>query len=419
MGMLLGTHRALLGGNRYVTPPPAFTFKPPFKITRGPTGAYGVNFDVATLAPTGTTYYVDQVAGNDAWPGTAAQPLKKVYTATGKADVDVVYVKPGLYTRTNGTGGRNMARSITIAPWPGEAGQLILSGHQDGLAWVLDGVLTNTYTTTRSSVGRVQDASIVDAAGDYAELTKQVDAATVDANPGSWYLDGSNVLWVRTADDRAPDADIWPQVDNCIRGTGDITICVMGAHLYGKNPAWLANSGAGQSPTLILKDCVLKYSVTNAVTLEGGTAYIQNCTAARNAGDGFNYHSLNAVVPQAIEINCTGRNNGTVNGAAIDNGSSMHNAGSVIRINGIYYENVGPNVIDIDNAEAWCLGCTARDSASDVPANDQGFSASPANMWLERCVASGQLVDLRATGTMYLRATTYTTSGGGGTITSY
>lgn len=404
----------------FIAPPAGWTWNLPFRVKRKGSQFQAYGFDVAQLAPTGAgVYYVDQDAGSDAWPGTAEQPLKKVATAQAKADV--IYVKPGLYTRTNGPAGTNMTRSVAIYPWPGQAGTLIMSGHQDGLSWTLDGTYTNTYKTTRSAVSRVLDASIVDGNGDYTDLTKRASAAEVDANPNSWYLDGSNVLWVRTQDDREPDADIWPMISNGIRGTGDITIYVQDAHIYGGGyPVWLANGGAGQSPVLALKNCTMAYGTYNGVYGEGVTAYLQNCVAAKNWGDGFNYHILNSVVPKAVEINCVGRHNGEATGVGNDNGSAMHDGGSVCRLNGNYHDNIGPNVIDIDSALAWCLGCQANDSASDYAGGDVGFSVN-GSMWLHNCVATGNAADLStaAASTIYVRNCTYGTTGGLGTVTPY
>ena len=165
---------------------------------------------------------------------------------------------------------------------------------------------------------------MVDGLGDYGELVKRTSAEEVEANPGSWYLDGSNVLWVRTADSRAPDADLWPEIDGVGIAAGDITMYLENLTFIGHAPFWMHSTAAGQTPKLYAKDCVFKYAdqgMAGGLRIEGvAEVYLQGCLAARNAQDGFNYHGLNGIVPKVVEINCVGRDNGPAHAADIDNG---------------------------------------------------------------------------------------------------
>ena len=116
------------------------------------------------------------------------------------------------------------------------------------------------------------------------------------------------------------------------------------------------NTGAGQTPKLYAKDCKFLYGqsgVAGCLTVNGvAEVYLQGCEAAFGGQDGFNYHVLNSVVPKVVEIDCVGRSNGTANGDDNDNGSSIHENGDICRINGEYYGNLGPNVVDIDGAQS-------------------------------------------------------------------
>ena len=89
---------------------------------------------------------------------------------------------------------------------------------------------------------------------------------------------------------------------------------------------------------------------------------MKDCVAAKNIDDGFNYKKGAGVTPYSVEIDCIGRDNGLT--GDIDNGSTMHEGGRIVRIMGEYMRNVGRNVHDIDNnSQSWNLGCNAHDSA--------------------------------------------------------
>lgn len=415
-----------------IDPPLGWTYTMPFHIIgSGSLFKPANDWDVSVLAPVGAgkAYYVDPVYGNDAWAGTAIAPFKTCHKAVLLADIDILYLKPGFYYRTNSW--YDLAtRSIATKPWSGYDGQVILTDFQDGLTWTAEGGTVATYKATRSNVGTVIDMTWLDADNDYRFLTNQVSIANVDANPGSWYTDGATV-YVRTYDSRAPDTNICPEVGTCARGAGNITLYFENIWFYGTQTSSggavrLESNAAGQTPKLYMKNCVTKYAVGNGVTCLGvSEAILQNCYSSKNLQDGFNYHIQDGIIPNAIEINCRGFDNGTVEGSGNDNGSSIHDAGNIVRIMGQYYRNIGPNVIDIDGALSWNLRCAAYDSASDVPAVDEGFVSGGAGtgtkMWLDHCVALGNAIDLiPALGNnIYKRLCVYTTTGGSGTISDY
>lgn len=416
------------GGPQLLSAPDGFDWTPPAEFAVYKSGSsYNVGeFDVAQYAPTGTTYYVDVNSGNDSTgDGSEGNPWKSVYKALSQADVDVVRMMPGTYHRQapgGGTAGVSITRSVSITKWPGQEGVVYLTTAQANLSWSLDGTYTNTYTTSRSATVDVVDRTQTDANGDFERLTLQASAADVDANPGSWYISGSTV-YVRTVDDRAPDSDILVIVSEPnVQPRGDIIIYMEGIHVIGGSAGGVdfQSTATSQTPKFYAKNCQFGFAYTNGVSLSGvDTSILQGCTAYKNVDDGYNYHVLDSVVPHAIEIDCIGRSNG--DGADnISNGSSIHDAGSIIRVNCSYLANIGPNCVDVGSSESWCLGCTANDSASGVSGNDVGF-ASDGEMWLDGCAASGNEDDINAItgGTIYTRNTTYSTSGGSGTITAY
>ncbi len=343
-------------------------------------------FDITGLAPTGKTYYVKK-GGNDADSGADwDHALAKVLTAIQKPDVDRIYIGAGVYDRTDGTQGIALTRSCSIIG----VGDVKLTGRQSGLVWVKEGGLNFTYSTTRSSVGKVLDVAQVDANGDYLEYIQQADANAVDANAGSWYLDGANKLWVRCVDDRAPDGNIWVMLTSR-NGNFDGDI-----HVYCENLDFIGgyagiefdNTGAGQTGEFYAKNCKFRHAGGNGLEITGQSLVVlQGCLAAKNSSDGLNYKALNGVIPKVIEIDCVSRDNGATGDD--DNGTSMHDGGSIIRLNGQYYRNKGPNVADSAALESWNLGSLAHSSQASVAGARIDFNALGGSgvMWLDRCSA--------------------------------
>jgi len=362
--------------------------------------------------PTGKAYYVS-TTGSDAADGlTAGTALRKVATAYGKADVVEIRVQAGVYGLTNGIGTTVIAKSVSIIA---ESGAVIMGAFAEpgSLTFALDGTYTHTYKVTRSGVGAVWDTLTLNGNGDYTALTVRTSAADVEANPGSWYLDGSNVLWIRRADGAAVNDTncriVFSTTGRSLRCNANVTLYCEGIQFEGGhgNGCVQIDKSSGV-PTFYADGCSFKYcTASNGLSVSGGITYLRDCVAAKNYDDGFNYHALTGTLPQAVEIDCTGRDNG--NTSDTDNGSSIHDGGSIVRLNGEYARNVGRNIHDITNGTtSWGLGCNVHDCASG--AADINFAvgtgaSDTATMWLDHCTSAGSATDLEiaATATAYIR----------------
>ena len=391
-----------------VTAPDAAFSWLPFTIQRAG-GQFRARPDwtIDAARPTGTAYYVS-TAGSDSNDGlTAGAPLRRIATAYNKADVVEIRIAAGVYGVSST---QNMTKNISLIG----SGTVIYGGFVDPgtLTFALDGTYTHTYKATRSNVGMVRDTLSADANGDTASLTLRTSAADVEANPGSWYLDGSNVLWIRRADGAAvTDTNCriyFSSVNRVVTFSGANTFYVENVQFEGGNltGAVLVDYTTGV-PTFYGNGCSFKYCQgANGFSTYGAITYLQNCVAARNYDDGFNYHLDGAFLPYAVEINCTGRDNGSA--ADIDNGSSIHDGGSIVRLMGDYARNVGRNVHDVTSGTtSWNLGCYAHDSTSAV--NDCNWAvgtggADTAKMWLDTCRSSGSATDIEiaATASAYI-----------------
>jgi hypothetical protein len=123
--------------------------------------------------------------------------------------------------------------------------------------------------------------------------------------------------------------------------------------------------------------------------LEGTELSImQNCRAMYGQKDGFNYHAKNGVVPKAIEINCIGALNGNSDDSN-DQGSTIHDGGSAIRIKGSYFGNYGSNVAE-EAAESWNIGCVAFEPKAPNDGQKANFYAyTGTSMLMDSCIMFG------------------------------
>lgn len=365
----------------------------PINIYKDFNGRVFTDFDVAALKPQieGKTYYV-AVDGNDANDGlTPETPFRGIRTAMGMPDRAKIIVGGGVYDRLNGFAGVALNKDVIIENKLGE--KPIISAH-DTLNWTKTSGMTNVYQANRSAVNDVYDAKFINEFGDYKELIKKNSIAEVDQAQGSWYTDGS-IVYVHAANSREVDDYIRSMMNtNNGRYIGGGTVYLEGIAFEGGNSAFrVENTADGLNTKIIAKNCKFKYTkLLNAFHAMGVEAYLQNCESAYAMQDGFNYHINNGVICKVIEVDCVGRNNGK-DGANQNNGSTNHDGGYTIRVNGDYHNNVGPNIIDVnEGAQSWNLGVSAHESLADKGLSNSNFkngNVGKSEMWLDSCVSFG------------------------------
>ena len=152
----------------------------------------------------------------------------------------------------------------------------------------------------------------------------------------------------------------------------DITFYIEGVNVWGANYALYADSSAGGTVKVIGVDSSFWHSNRyNVISLLGADGYFQRCEAAYGYRDGFNYHAATGgQVSNAIEIDCFGHDNGLEadpQSEESNNGSTIHDGGKIIRINGGYYRNAGGNIAETNpDTTSYNYGCILYDSrASD------------------------------------------------------
>jgi hypothetical protein len=352
-----------------ITPPVGWTWNLPFTIEQA-----GRNFRVKAgwtinqNAPTGKAYYVS-TTGNDTNDGlTAGAPLRKIVTALEKADVDEVrLVDGGAYGYTNGWNTRDHSRSVSVIATGGRV--QIGPWCEDAITWASNApTYINNYTATVAlAVGQVLDTKYTDAHGDYVKLVSRATSTLVNDNPGSFRVGGAGetTVIIHLQDGRAPDdfvKVIYKTVGFSAKVSGAITAYFEGVDFMG-DPMIPTSAAGPLIPTVYFNNCTFKYSRTNGLSSLGAVVYAKDCIASANVDDGFNYHIGPDAAPKACEINCIGRDNGAAGDA--DNGSTIHDAGSMLRIMGEYMRNVGRNVHDVTpGTKSWDLGGSAHHSTS-------------------------------------------------------
>lgn len=312
----------------------------PFTVQSALNGDVQVNYDVGVNKNAVTKrYYVDVKNGNNTNAGTESAPFQSINRAIRYGDADEIVVQEGAYGWTNGFSGFSQTKPFNLIG----KGKVLIGAHRDGVAWNQNSTYSNVYQTNQTNVVEVIDYNNIH---DIKFLEKQTSVKGVSDNAGSYYIDSSNNIFVRTQDDRVPDDQILP---NMFSDTVKITDNpkVYFENIRFTNSVKLTVTKSGNK--FYAKDCYFSIgSGGNALSIEGYDYNIlQSCVAKHATMDGFNYHIKNGILPKVIEIDCVGFDNGR-NGADQNNGSTMHDGGHIIRIGGEYHNNGGPNVIDVN-----------------------------------------------------------------------
>jgi hypothetical protein len=357
-------------------------------ITADVDGGFTTTYDITTKKTTGgVTYYVNGATGSNTNDGLSVDtPLATLAAAVTKTDVVTIYMASGIYTRTQWAVS-TITKSLNIIG----VGNVRLYCH-DVLPWTLSSGQTNTYQAARTAVGQVVDSA---SGGRGTRCVKVASISAVEATPGSWYHDGTNV-YVHTYNGRAADALVYAFLQTPgIRFDGLVRAYLENLTIWGGNsPVELraANTGPSGAPTAYLNNLLLGYATqADCLRVLGAQLTVSyNCEAYSAMLDGFNYHEYLGVIPKSIEIGCRGFYNGGVpygsGGGGTDQGSTAHDGASVIRLNSEYLNNYASNIADVNpGTESWNMGCIARGSLTKY---DFELTSDNPTGWFDRCDTS-------------------------------
>jgi hypothetical protein len=247
---------------------------------------------------------------------------------------------------------------------------------------------------------------------------KKETVAEVSETKGSWaYV--NRVLYVRTKDDRTPDANIVNLSNDTtlyINGNGNVNVFLQNLTVFGgRRAVYAKNNAETDNIKFTAIDCKFVNSVdenNDVVMIEGvKLSILKNCEASQGRKDGFNYHAKNNVIANAIEINCTGKYNGVI-GNNSNQGSTIHDGGQIIRINGMYYGNSGSNIADSGTGtKSWNIGCVAFESnavAETDSRNVNYYAYQDASIILDTCTGFGSEYNVGGAGNIYIRNPRFT-----------
>lgn len=378
------------------------------------------------------TYYVSP-SGNDENDGlsrnTPFSSLLKAYQQSISGDT--IILLEGIYNRQNATNISNpsIKRSINII---GE-GRVILT-QRDSLNWQKNDMYNNVYQADRSNIYEVIDFSNIN--NNSTNKLKQVSTlAECSQTENSFYYENNQTIYVHMFNDNIPsDKNI-----DCALVIGDSPLKfdeqIENLNIYlenlilldGYNSNLLARNYKGFTCNIYAKNCKFfnsykTSSYQDSVCLQGANGIFQNCICSFGGKDGFNYHALNNIKPLGIEINCEGSYCGLENSENDNsyNGSSAHDGSKVLRIGGIYHNNKGPNVADVQNNTASInFECISYDSNAKSGTNENSdFFTSQGNtqMYLYNCYCkdskSEKQINALDTSTIHLYNTEYNTKNG-------
>lgn len=377
---------------------------------------YKYQFDIEKYKNTGgTTYYVAPGAPGHADRGLSEDSpvsLQALLTRTGTAalaDGDTIVLADGIYRDIvaqfpqDHYACQNSLNFIAKNP-----GKVTIANIGAKLTYQDDG--DGIYSANRSSVVKV--VQLLDADNFVTTELQHVETVADCNQAGTWTVTDSEnnaVLHLHLF------GGIEPTHENCFvllnyhmpvfrsvnNADKEINLYLDGINFIGGTNGTLqvrVRDGSTYATNVYARSCKFLHTYSadiissghpsgNAVQIYNANAFFVNCYAGFATQDGFNYHISRsnppAFTPSFIEVNCIGANNG-VDGVAqssnppqpSQNGSTSHDGVKGLRIGGVYYNNFGPNVADVnDNTVTVNIQCTAFDSANNGPSSTDTANA--------------------------------------------
>lgn len=356
---------------------------------------------------TGVFYAAPYPFGSTSNDGLTPETPTTLAKAVLMEEVHTIFLRRGLYNREGigGLAGTLTHDKIKLIAYQDE--QVLLGNSNNYVNWKQHS--PNVYKVDRNGTVGVYDSAIFDKYGNDYKYTKVGSINELNSIEGSWYTDNVSV-YVRTLDGRVPDDKIKLSI-----GGNNIKINNSSGKYYFEGITFEngANGMLVESTNIVyFKNCHFRNSLDKAIDFAGGTniAILEDCRAyGSQTNDGISYRDG---VAYFLEINCLGFDNGKESNIDNNNGSTSHGlTGYGIRVNGIYFDNKGPNVADVFGANntslIWNVGCTAYGSASSSDGGSCDFITTDKTYW-EDCVSYGSVNSFASTEkTSYIRNSIY------------
>lgn len=366
-------------------------------------GNYNYIFNPEDYKLNGNVYYVDPdtTESSSTQTGAIDHPFNNIVKAYAVcSDNDTIMLKPGIYRRNNygQAAADNIDKSLNFIVYGNKYD--VLFTNSDLQSWSVNSTYSNVYQTTRSSLGNV-----IDIRGRKKGLfykLKLVTSLELCSNTLNSYYYESNVVYINIGEEVTndkvicnlqtgrPQLRLYPPSDANKQYYLENIVCLSGDY-----PIIGIQNNGQYKPFVVANNCEFNYSENtsqNAITVLGADTIFYKCKACYGYRDGFNYHSNAGALCNSIEIDCIGANNGLNDSNNNNNGSTTHDGNKILRINGIYFNNKGGNVTDVQtNTISINIQCVAYDSKSTGTTSKGDFINQQAGcqMWLYNCYSKG------------------------------
>lgn len=389
------------------------------KIKTNYSGTYIVDYDVSVNRNAdGTVLYVSPSgsdSNNGESPNTPLLSIKKAYNN----GANTIVLLPGIHRRANTLYGTAISRSLNIIG-DNRDGDVIVCTDSPSTMTILSGY-SHVYNASRGTFTGVVDLNNLNSYGDYTSYVNVSSIAEVESTEGSW-AHISGVAYVHTIN------DVTPTEDNGIlllagAASNPLFYFIGDGSLYmenitcmeGQAPLKATAQTSNSNINVYAKNCRFFYSFDtdgDAVMMQGvKEAIFQNCEASYSKKDGFNYHAAQGIIPKAIEISCIAKANGNSDDSN-DQGSTIHDGGSIIRVNCMSFDHYGSNYAEQGTgSESWNINCVCYGSKAETAVQNANFYAyDGVNVFADSCVGFGSLYNINVyeSGEIYLRNPRFT-----------
>jgi hypothetical protein len=351
------------------------------------------DFDAIPNSLTGTEKWVDPVLGSNANNGNSSSTpyatIQYAYQQGGRQ----IHLKSGsVFTYIQGFQTTRPTQNTKIDVYDGDDDVYLTTAL--AMVYTQNGTFPVVYQATSSEPARtiniVFDLTYKDINGSDIAYILRTTIADVAAQPASFYYDSTaDTLYVRTWNDRVPDASLYACLDNLaaipLNNAADTSTIYCENIRFIGGRACDVNSTTGR--TVSFRNCRATGVNTNGgfFIQDNVSAIFYHCRADYNRTDGFNYQGT----AKGLEWFCGGIQNGRDNASEANNGSTGHANTSVISVSGDYQYSRGKAIQHIGNAKCLYIRPLAGNSLVISPVDDDtsGYatdSTQPGNtiMWI-------------------------------------
>ena len=351
--------------------------------------------------------------------GTSTAPWRTLqYAMQNQAGLGTIWLLPGTYTDQfvmrsswNTVAGGAKARAIKVKAWAGQGTVTWRApGQQPSAAsWSAETSYPGVYSFVPAGGGIADYMSYSDGAR-VVDLPYLTSVSAVQASGCGWTQASDNRIYVAYRGLNLASANYNANLNITYQRAAENLIYGACVYLEGINFAYDAQLSMrfenSFRPVCFARYCSGSYLEYHNFQSYGALTLFQNCASHHSLlGDGFNYYNdpTSGQPAEGIEVDCVSYCNGVPQARqwpAVDprncQGSSIHEATRICRINGKYYSNHAQNIADTySTSRTWMIGSILGNPWGNIAAGSSigGFDDlwTEGNAWLDGVQAGGRL----------------------------